>query len=220
MRGIPVIGPALVGSYVRFAERRFTQSAGYWENRYETGGNSGDGSYGKLAEFKAEVLNGLVEEFALKSVIELGCGDGNQLTLANYPTYLGLDVSQTALDMCRQKFRADSSKSFGLMSDFDGGVADVSLSLDVIFHLVEDEVFDGYMRTLFSASSKVVVIYASNTNKQESPKLPHVKHREFSNWVEKSQPKWSLHRVIENRYPYEESSGQGSPASFYIYLAD
>lgn len=219
VRGIPVIGPVLIRIYVWSAERRFTESAGYWENRYETGGNSGDGSYGRLAEFKSEVLNGLIDEFALKSVIELGCGDGNQLTLANYPIYLGLDVSQKALDICRKKFRNDSSKSFALMDEFGDDIADITLSLDVIFHLVEDDVFDEYMRTLFSASSKMVVIYASNTNEQESPKLPHVRHRQFTDWVETHQPQWSLHRVIENKYPLDVSSGLGSPASFYIYLS-
>jgi SAM-dependent methyltransferase len=206
--------------YVWLAERQFKQSAAYWENRYEMGGNSGDGSYGKLAEFKAEVLNALVDEFALESVIELGCGDGNQLTLANYPKYLGLDVSQTALDLCREKFRKDSSKSFVLMADFDGAVGEITLSLDVIFHLVEDEVFDAYMWTLFSASSKIVVIYASNTDEQDSPKLPHVRHRKFTNWVEKNQSDWSLDRVIENKHPYDKISGLGSPASFFVYLAN
>ncbi len=206
--------------YVWSAERHFKQSASYWESRYETGGDSGDGSYGKLAEFKAEVLNALVDEFELNSVIELGCGDGNQLALANYPKYLGLDVSQTALDMCREKFGNDSSKSFSSMSDFKHMVADLTLSLDVIFHLVEDDVFDSYMRTLFSASSRIVVIYASNTNEQESPKLPHVRHRKFTNWVENNQSQWSLHRVVENKYPYDDSSGLGSPADFYIYRAN
>ena len=215
---IPLIGPTLVWLYVRSAERRFSQSSNYWENRYKTGGNSGDGSYGKLAEFKAEVLNGLVEEYSLESVIEFGCGDGNQLTLANYPKYLGLDVSSTAIDISRKKFRNDPKKSFLLMTDYGGDVADAALSLDVIFHLVEDQVFDEYMRQLFAAASNVVVIYASNTDEQETPKLPHVRHREFTNWVETNQSQWSLKKIIENKYPYNESSGLGSPASFYIYI--
>jgi len=206
--------------YVWSAERHFKQSASYWESRYETGGNQAMDPMASSPSSKAEVLNALVDEFELNSVIELGCGDGNQLALANYPKYLGLDVSQTALDMCREKFGNDSSKSFSSMSDFKHMVADLTLSLDVIFHLVEDDVFDSYMRTLFSASSRIVVIYASNTNEQESPKLPHVRHRKFTNWVENNQSQWSLHRVVENKYPYDESSGLGSPADFYIYRVD
>ena len=218
MRRIPVVGPILVRIYVWSAERRFDQSSSYWENRYKTGGNSGDGSFGELAEFKAEVLNNLVDDYALNSVIEFGCGDGNQLALATYPKYLGLDVSQTAVDICREKFRNDPKKSFSLMADYDGEVADIALSLDVIFHLVEDDIYDDYMRKLFAAGSTLVVIYASNTNEQESPKLPHLRHRIFTSWVESNQTQWSLDKVIENKFPYDPSSGVGSPASFHIYI--
>jgi hypothetical protein len=56
----------------------FSSSGNYWEERYSQGGNSGSGSYAKFAEFKAEVLNDLVQQNAIRSVIELGCGDGNQ----------------------------------------------------------------------------------------------------------------------------------------------
>ncbi len=65
----------------------FPGSDKYWEQRYAVGGNSGVGSYGKFANFKAEVINKFVREHKIKSVIEFGCGDGNQLKLANYPSY-------------------------------------------------------------------------------------------------------------------------------------
>lgn len=214
---IPIIGPALVRLYVWSADRQFRQSSSYWESRYVSGGNSGDGSYGKLATFKADVLNALVDEFDLNSLIEFGCGDGNQLMLANYPKYVGFDVSQTAIDMCSEIFDGDATKSFALMADYNSEVAECALSLDVIFHLVEDDVFSKYMRTLFSASSRLVIIYASNTDQQDRPKLPHVRHRQFTNWIEENRPDWSLLRTVENKFPYEEMSGMGSPASFYIY---
>ena len=217
VRMIPVIGPVLVRFYVWVAEHRFSQSSDYWERRYDTGGDSGDGSYGKLAEFKAEILNALIDEHGFTTVIEFGCGDGNQLTLAKYPQYFGLDVSQTAIDICQKRFRGDHTKTFSLVVDYKGEVADVSMSLDVIFHLVEDQVFEDYMRKLFAASSQMVVVYASNTEEQEIPKLPHVRHRKFTDWIDNCESGWSLHSVVDNKFPYDESSGLGSPASFYIY---
>ncbi|MBI9084342.1 MAG: hypothetical protein JEZ11_12140 [Desulfobacterales bacterium] len=72
----------------------------YWERRYAQGGTSGAGSYGRLAEFKAEVLNTFVEERGVQNIIEFGCGDGNQLSLAKYPSYVGLDASKTAVTQC------------------------------------------------------------------------------------------------------------------------
>src|ERR1700689_4886366 len=77
---------------VRFA--RF-HSPSYWDSRYAGGGNSGDGSYGNLAKFKASVLNQFVAENRIASVVEFGCGDGNQVSLAEYPRYVGIDVSPT-----------------------------------------------------------------------------------------------------------------------------
>jgi hypothetical protein len=44
----------------------------------------------------------------------------------------------------------------------DLGRFDLELSLDVIYHLVEDEVFDAYMRSLFAHAGRFVVIYSSN----------------------------------------------------------
>ena len=76
----------------------------YWIDRYASGGNSGKGSYDQLAEFKAQIINSFVKQKNIQTVIEFGCGDGNQLTYAEYPRYLGLDVSPVAIDICKKIF--------------------------------------------------------------------------------------------------------------------
>lgn len=40
----------------------------YWEERYRNGGTSGEGSYNRLAEFKAKVLNDFVQCNNIKSI--------------------------------------------------------------------------------------------------------------------------------------------------------
>ena len=60
----------------------FTDSGSYWEQRYVRKRTSGAGSYGRLAVHKAEVLNQFVTDNNIDTVVEFGCGDGNQLTLA------------------------------------------------------------------------------------------------------------------------------------------
>ena len=85
-----------------FADMDF-KSREYWEERYSQGGNSGAGSYGHLAEFKAEVINGFIEQHEIKNVIEWGCGDGNQLGLFRCEEYIGYDVSETAIEICCKK---------------------------------------------------------------------------------------------------------------------
>ena len=95
----------------KFINLTFPGSLNYWESRYRDGGTSGSGSFGRLAEFKANVINSFVQNNNIGSVIEFGCGDGNQLSLASYPSYIGLDTSHKAIELCKKRFKEDKSKS-------------------------------------------------------------------------------------------------------------
>ncbi len=152
------------------------------------------------------------------TVIEFGCGDGNQLSLATYPEYIGFDVSQTVIGECTKRFSSDNSKMFKLMKDYDGETADLSLSLDVIYHLIEDEIFESYMRTLFKASNQYVIVYASDSEDNEGLEGTHVRHRKFTKWIHDNLPQWKLIEHIPNRYPYAGDYRTGSFADFYIYV--
>jgi SAM-dependent methyltransferase len=161
----------------------FGGSADYWDRRYRVGSDSGAGSYGQSALRKAAFINGFVAEHNVGSVIEFGCGDGNQLSLAEYPRYLGFDVSPEAVRTCRLKFEDDPTKTFKLVADYDGDRADLTLSLDVIFHLVEDAVYEDYMRLLFQAADRYVIVYATNTDRSTPLDRAHVRHRRFTDWT-------------------------------------
>ncbi|MCK6459355.1 MAG: class I SAM-dependent methyltransferase [Planctomycetes bacterium] len=207
----------------RWARRRagpaepFRGSERYWEERYARGDDSGVGSYGKFARFKADTINAFVEAEGIRSVLELGCGDGSQLKLARYPSYLGFDVSATAIEACRRIFAGDPAKSFFLMGDYRGQQADLALSLDVIYHLVEDEVFESYMRTLFGAALRHVIVYASDFDDPGRKDGAHVRHRKFTEWVAKNIPDWTLARHLPNAHPYAGDYRTGSFADFHFY---
>lgn len=178
----------------RLRHAGFPGSARYWDTRYRVGGISGPGSRGAAAAFKATFLNEFVEQHDIRTVIEFGCGDGYQLSLARYPRYVGLDVSARAIAICGQLFAGDETKSFfryepGAFYDGAGVLrSDLALSLDVIFHLVEDDVFERYMADLFTAASRFVVVYSTNVDGVES--AVHVKHRRFTEWVALHKPGW------------------------------
>jgi SAM-dependent methyltransferase len=192
-------------------------SEAYWEQRYADGGNSGVGSYSSFARFKADVINRFVSTHHVKSVLEFGCGDGNQLRLAIYPKYLGFDVSRTAVSMCQELFKSDGTKSFGMMSEYRGETANLALSLDVIYHLVEDNIFENYLRLLFAASNRYVIIYSSDTDDNRGQKGRHVRHRKFTDWIGANSPTWTLAEHLPNQYPYEGDYRTGSFAEFFIY---
>ena len=219
IKKIPIVGPITQSVYRKWISRPrpFTGSDNYWIKRYDSGGNSGDGSYGKLAEFKAEVLRKLIQGDDVKTIIEYGCGDGNQLKLGEYPSYTGFDVSPKAISLCRERFSSDTTKTFKLMNEYIGEKAQLTLSLDVIYHLVEDKVFCEYMHRLFESAEEFVVIYSSETSENEKGQAAHVKHRRFSEWVEKLEPEWKLRDHIPNKYPFTGDTKTGSFADFYIY---
>lgn len=199
----------------------FRDSGSYWERRYRLGGNSGAGSYNRLAQFKADVINSFLIENKIERAIEFGCGDGNQLSLIMYKQYIGLDVSDFAIALCKKKFSNDPTKRFLLFNpEYSYGkdqrfLSDLSLSLDVVYHLVEDIVFEQYMRALFEASKKYVIIYSSNKNEEQ---VNHIRHREFTSWVEENMVNWELIRTIRNKYPFSKSDPNNTSfADFYFY---
>lgn len=198
----------------------FDEAREYWERRYAEGGNSGPGSYKHLADFKAEVLNRFVAEHKVASVIEFGCGDGNQLTLADYPRYTGLDVSPSALRRCIESFADRETFSFFLYDsrsfvDREGWfTAELGLSLDVVYHLVEDEVFEAYLRHLFAASSRFVILYSSDEERRVNE---YIRHRKVTDAVAKLAPGWSLIERVPNRFPYTDDYVNQSFAEFFVY---
>lgn len=195
----------------------FPGSREYWESRYAAGGNSGVGSYGRLAQFKSEVLNAFVEAHHVQSVIEFGCGDGSQLRLARYPAYSGFDVSRTAISSCNKIFKSDPHKAFRLMAEYSGETADLVLSLDVIYHLVEDKVFEDYMQILFKASNRYVIIYATDFDSSQDHRARHIRHRKFTNWIKDNLADWELAERLPNRYPFRDNCLEGSLAEFFVY---
>ena len=193
-------------------------SKDYWEKRYSKGGNSGAGSYKNLALFKASIINNFVIQNNINTVIEWGSGDCNQLSLANYKNYIGYDVSQTAINICKKKFNYDKTKTFIHMSDHftNDRKADLSISLDVIYHLLEDSVFNLYMQNLFNSSKKYVIIYSSNVDKKWEK---HVRHRKFTDWIDKYiSNEWKIKEYIPNKYPFDiKNQDSTSFSDFYFY---
>jgi cyclopropane fatty-acyl-phospholipid synthase-like methyltransferase len=198
----------------------FSSSDQYWRERYEKGGNSGEGSYGALSKYKAEFINSFVAEKNISSIIEFGCGDGNQASLFTFANYTGIDISEKCVESCKALL-GKRGYEFIVLEDYLADEVeeafDLALSLDVVYHLVEDEIYNAYISKLFKSSSRYVLVYASNFNSFD-PNLPHVRHREFSRDVELAFPDWTLVETEKN--PYEkphDSKVYGSFAKFHLF---
>jgi len=181
--------------------------------RYRLGGTSGAGSYGPDRQYKATFLNRFFRMHDVQMVIDFGFGDGSQLQDLVMKRYLGFDVSPAAVERCRALFANDATKEFRLVGDYRGEQAEVSLSLDVLYHLVEDSVFDLYLARLFSASQRWVIVYATNVEDARPIRGRHVRDRAFTALAALRFPEFRL--VESPPRPTELDDPDG--ATFFVF---
>jgi len=194
-------------------KRSFPGSAAHWQRHYERGGDSGPGSYAESAEYKARLINEVVREFDIRSIIELGCGDGNQLTYLNIEEYIGLDVSKVAIERCVARHGGNPKRSFMWYDQncFHDPLrvvsADCAMSLDVILHLIEDDVFARYVRNLFDCGRRFVIIYGLD-REQDVSRHVSVRHRKYSDYIARNVPEFRLVKHVPSN---------GTFADFHLY---
>lgn len=194
-------------------------SGEYWEKRYKRGKNSGSGSYGRLARFKADVLNRVIAETKATSLLEFGTGDGNQLSLMTPLPYVGVDVSRTALAMLRARFADQPLYRFLHPGELPRDLTcDITVSADVIYHLIEDQVFEAHMEALFRHARDFVVIYSSNHAAPHDGS--HIRHRRFTDFIAARMPGWQRVLHIPNPYPWDPANPTETTFSdFHIFAA-
>tara|TARA_B100001559_G_C16467204_1_gene607157 strand:+ start:544 stop:1125 length:582 start_codon:yes stop_codon:yes gene_type:complete len=182
-----------------------------WETRYITGGNSGSGSYGVLCDYKAEFINTFINDKNIKSMIEFGSGDGNQMEHFKIDNYIGVDISEYIINICKQKYKDIANKNFITYDEYykNSNKYDLSVSLDVIYHLVEDAVYIKYMDDLFNSTNKFVIIYSTDWSEKNNGS--HVYHRNFTKYIDVKFKNAKLIHHEPNKYP------SLSTAEFYIY---
>lgn len=195
---------------VKKAATRAFDIGRYWETRYADGRDSGEGSRGKTAEHKAAVVNTIAWEQGVESMIDWGCGDGQVLEhITNEVHYTGVDISPTVIGKVAQlhPHRSFVLDKLGTMTTA-WLRADMSLSMDVMFHLVNDDDYYKYLNRLFQAARKVVLIYS--TDSDDGLTARHVMRRHWTPDVARMFPEWQL----ISRHPNPEEAG------FYLYLKE
>ena len=144
----------------------------YWEGHYRAGGDSGAGSYGDHAQYKADILNRLVRDRGIKTVLEFGCGDGNHLAYYEFGEYLGLDVAASAVSKCTQKYSDDATEAFRTIKPDEGldlGTFDLVISIEVLMHVIDEDAFLWTLDNIFSHASRYVAILTPLTNLIDKP---------------------------------------------------
>jgi ubiquinone/menaquinone biosynthesis C-methylase UbiE len=186
----------------------------YWENRYSNGYTSGKGSYGELAIYKAKIINNFIKKNNIKNLIDYGVGDGNQLSLLQCENITGLDVSPTVINKLKQKYSKDNSKQFYECDKFNlREKYELILSCDVLYHLINFDIWEKYLLNLFTFSKKYVIIYSSDENIDYGN---HHRSRKFTEYVKQQFPNWKLTNKIINKFN-DARSIEYSLSNYYFY---
>jgi trans-aconitate methyltransferase len=178
----------------------------YWRNRHRrrrgTWQAVGSGSVGHLAEWKVDLVNTLVCENGARSLLDLGCGDGRVSEGFEVETYLGLDPSPVAVAEARKRVGDRTGWS---VQEYEPAAimgqtppADVSVSLDVVFHLIDDRLYFAYLTHLFHCTRMAVGIYSTNW---DGPAHAHMRHRNVEQDVADWFPGWYLDESVAPPWP-------------------
>jgi len=190
------------GSMIHAVEAHILfDSKKYWEDRYKRGEDSGIGSKGVLSKYKASVINKFVKKNRIQTVCDLGCGD-SPFTLYEIPDFTGYDISEFIIEKNRGIYNFKFTSSINDLNEYD-----LVMSLDVIYHLIEDDVYHQHMTDLFRLSKKYVIIYSPN--REEFFSEPHNRYREFLKNVPKE---FKLKTLIKNPH-----KGTLTQSDFFIF---
>jgi hypothetical protein len=183
----------------------------FWDRRYASGNHSGRGSQGVAGIAKARHVNKVVRQRGITSIIDWGVGDGEVMSHIQVDnlTYIGVDISATALDRLRRKF--GRQRTFVLAEGIAGLHAEMAISLDVMYHLVGDDEYSTYLSRLFGSADRVVLIYSTDFDDEGRTSAPHIRRRHWTPDVEARFPEWSLAELG----PWGASGDQR--AAFFLY---
>ncbi len=187
---------------------------GYWNKRYEAG-TTFAGSTGRLLDFKFGTVQGIVNEYGIKSVVDLGCGFPAVLAALDVDKYMGVEISDYALSELEE--HASDTKAFKDLDDLKkADAADMAVSLDVIQFVPDDE-FHAHLDLLFTMGKKYVLIYAPNQPGTGLTLAEHMYFREFLPYVKEKYGKEPA-KIISNDYPADYRNQRGTSfSSFYLF---
>lgn len=180
-----------------------------------------------LKEILLSIFGDGGETVGLPTVLDLGVGDGRQALALSctgvVSNVTGFDISwhivhhlKTQLNVTRHDCLERGPlyvywyDGFELPEMVKDQGYDVAISMQVVFHLLEDALYERYMDILFSFARHVVIIHAPDSQTQlPAAAHEHMRYRIFSNWVAKLHPEWILHHKVSipSKFGFDSCDG-------------
>ena len=145
----------------KYSERSF------WDRRYREGGNSGAGSRGQEAIWKAEKVVRIARRDRIHSILDFGSGDGHvaRAVVRGLPgsvSYRGVDISPTTVLAASKGAPGNMTFEVADITEQFEGSADMVLCLDVLFHLSTAEKHRAAIDVICRSFRSVAIVAAWN----------------------------------------------------------
>jgi SAM-dependent methyltransferase len=130
----------------------------YWEHRFSTGDWESKGGRSQTESFaKGQIPHLKIPRDFAGAILDFGCGLGDAMPVyrENYPKarLIGVDISESAIDMCRRKYGAIASFIQGESASVPE--VDIVIASNVFEHLTDDR---GIAKSLLDKCKTLYVI--------------------------------------------------------------
>ena len=148
----------------------------FWNNRYKNYPQlgSGVGSRGEILDYKRRLLKYVTFPFIDSKVLDVGCGDLELTKTMKFNNYLGIDISNEALELCRQKRPDWEFKNLPISNLND--VFDLVICFDVLIHQSNNKDFENLINEICNKSQKRVLIGAYATEPEFGSDITYYYH--------------------------------------------
>lgn len=151
--------PAPRPGQARFDNQKF------WNERYATNMalGSGIGSRGDVAEQKRDILQQVIDEHAITSILDVGCGDIEIVRKLRFSgEYTGIDLAEVVLSrnaklMPRWHF---AHGDFVSLAEAEPLRADMVVCMDVLIHQHDPDYYARFVQNLVHATRTIGVVAA------------------------------------------------------------
>ena len=144
----------------------------YWNTRYRTQGNSGVGSYGEEVKWKVNLVTQYAQDLNIKTLLDIGCGDfnfgRNLINRHQFVNYEAIDIADHIITRHQQTKLAEQINF--KVCDFSNLPSpqlthlksEMSICMDVVFHLSNQRNHDNLLHNFLSSFTKVGMLCSWN----------------------------------------------------------
>jgi SAM-dependent methyltransferase len=174
-----------------------------WEDRWDDMKR-----YGPYSRHVRRWIHHLIAPLNFTSVLDAGCGQGEMLReiQAHYPQVnhvAGIDFSPTSVEITRQRISVGRFEVIDLQTEHLDAVYDLTLSIDVMEHIPDDQAALINLRRMTGKYTLVSSIQGNFLPQWEADTVGHVRNYRHGELIAKmEQAGFVIERVIEWGFPF------------------